>query len=57
MILVTHQVGYLYDCDEVIVMEEGRVKAKGSPSKLKDHLKELSEVFKEEDEEREPTKT
>jgi ATP-binding cassette subfamily C (CFTR/MRP) protein 4 len=31
VILVTHQIGYLYECDEVIVMNDGAVEVKGSP--------------------------
>jgi ABC-type transport system involved in cytochrome bd biosynthesis fused ATPase/permease subunit len=34
VILVTHQIGILYDCDQVIILENGAVKTKGSPSLL-----------------------
>ena len=31
VILSTHQIGYLYQCDEVIILEDGAVIAKGTP--------------------------
>jgi ABC-type multidrug transport system fused ATPase/permease subunit len=34
VILVTHQIGFLYDCDQVIILENGIVKSKGSPFEL-----------------------
>lgn len=34
IILVTHQISYLKDCDIVIIMEGGKVSKKGSPSAL-----------------------
>lgn len=45
---MTHQIGYLYDCDNVIIMDDGAVSASGSPISLSKHLKELSEIFEEE---------
>jgi ATP-binding cassette subfamily C (CFTR/MRP) protein 4 len=38
VILVTHQISYLYDCDQVIIMNEGSVEAKGSPRQLRTRL-------------------
>lgn len=32
VILVTHQISFLYDCDHVIIMEDGKVKLTGHPS-------------------------
>lgn len=34
VILVTHQVHYLMDCNEVIIMEDGRVKTQGTPETI-----------------------
>lgn len=31
VLLVTHQIGYLHDCDIVIIMETGKVIKKGDP--------------------------
>jgi ATP-binding cassette subfamily C (CFTR/MRP) protein 4 len=39
VILVTHQIGFLYDCDVVIIMEEGMVRKMGHPFELADELK------------------
>lgn len=41
VLLVTHQISYLYECDEVLIMEEGRICYKDNPNNLKDKLKEL----------------
>lgn len=38
IILVTHQVSYLYDCDEIIIMDNGKITERGSPEKLKSKL-------------------
>ena len=45
LILVTHQINFLYDCDQVIIMEEGRVKKTGHPSELTKELREMSNIF------------
>ena len=31
IILVTHQISYLYGCDQVIIMEDGRIQHVGLP--------------------------
>ena len=31
VILVTHQIGYIYQCDEVIIMSEGAMTTEGNP--------------------------
>ena len=46
IILVTHQIFYMYGCDKVIIMEEGRVAAYDEPEKLKDKLNELEMIEK-----------
>ena len=46
LILVTHQISCLYDCDQVIIMEEGKVKRTGHPSELTEELAEMSALFK-----------
>ena len=38
IILVTHQISYLYGCDRVIIMEDGRIKDEDTPEKLKNLL-------------------
>ena len=43
IILVTHQIFYMYGCDKVIIMEEGRVANFDVPEKLRDNLNELSQ--------------
>ncbi len=45
VILITHQLNYIYECEEVIIMEEGRIKAQGAPTSLKESLTELSQTF------------
>ena len=34
VILVTHQVAYLHECDVVVMMDQGRIKNVGSPLQL-----------------------
>ena len=41
IILVTHQISYLYGCDQVIIMEDGSIKHVGVPYKLRSKLNEL----------------
>jgi ATP-binding cassette subfamily C (CFTR/MRP) protein 4 len=42
VILVTHQIAFLYDCDRVIIMEDGAVKKQGTPKELEKELREIS---------------
>ena len=46
VILVTHQIGFLYDCDEVIILDDGSIKAQGTPRQVQRELDELSSMFK-----------
>lgn len=46
LILVTHQISFLYDCDHVIIMDEGKVSKTGSPSALTAELREMSAIFR-----------
>lgn len=41
IILITHQISYMYGCDKVIIMEDGRVAEFDEPAKLKHKLNEL----------------
>lgn len=41
IILVTHQISYMYGCDRVIIMEDGRVTDFDEPAKLKNRLNEM----------------
>ncbi len=38
IILVTHQISYMYGCDKVIIIEDGRVVEFDEPAKLKHKL-------------------
>lgn len=38
VILVTHQIHYLYECDYAIIMKDGTVVEKGIPNQLKSKL-------------------
>ena len=49
VILVTHQISFLYDCDEVIILDGGRVKAQGTPLQVQRELEEISAVEKAEE--------
>jgi ATP-binding cassette, subfamily C (CFTR/MRP), member 4 len=49
LILVTHQISFLYDCDQVIIMDEGSVVKTGHPSELTAELREMSAIFKGEE--------
>lgn len=35
VILVTHHISYLYGCDKVIIMEDGKIKNYDTPENLK----------------------
>lgn len=48
--MVTHQISYLYGCDEVIIMEDGNISSHDNPEKLKEKLDILETNFKKEDE-------
>ena len=49
VILVTHQISYLRECNQVIIMDNGAVAHNDKPEKLKEELKkfELSEMEEE----------
>ena len=53
VILVTHQIGYIEECDEVIIMKDGAIAVSGKPNEVKRHLDELSQILKTEEEEEE----
>ena len=38
IILVTHQISYMYGCDKVIIMEDGRVTEFDEPENLREKL-------------------
>lgn len=46
LILVTHQISFLYDCDQVIIMDDGKIVKTGPPSALTVELREMSAIFK-----------
>ena len=48
IILVTHQISYLYQCDRVVIMEEGKIIENNHPDLIKESLKaiEISEKEK-----------
>lgn len=45
VVLVTHQIGLLYDCDQVIIMDEGSIRKMGTPKELEEEMKEMSAIF------------
>lgn len=49
MVLATHLISFLHDCDEVYVVEEGAIIARGTPVALKTTLDELSQSLNEVD--------
>ena len=54
VVLVTHQINYLFECDRVVIMEEGSIAYQDTPDALEEELRkfELSEKEKlKEDEE------
>ena len=44
IILVTHQISYMYGCDKVIIMEDGRVVELDEPDNLREKLNELEMI-------------
>ena len=44
VILVTHQVNCIEECDEALIMDDGAISSAGAPSQIKKALKELSEA-------------
>ena len=44
VILVSHQIGYIEQCDEVLVMNDGEMVASGTPLVVQKFLLELSQV-------------
>lgn len=38
ILLITHQISYMHGCDEVIIMEDGKIAYNDKPEKLKDKL-------------------
>lgn len=63
MILVTHQISYMYGCDKVVIIEDGRVTEFEQPDNLREKLSELqmienkNKTVEEEEEERIKQKT
>ena len=45
VILVTHQIGYIYECDEALIMEDGEIAASGAPAYVSKYLEELSHIL------------
>lgn len=41
IILVTHQISYMYGCDKVIIMDDGRVADFDEPDNLRQQLNDL----------------
>jgi ATP-binding cassette subfamily C (CFTR/MRP) protein 4 len=39
VVLVTHQIAFLYDCDQIIIMEDGGVRKTGTPKELEEELR------------------
>ena len=49
VILSTHQIGFLHDCDEVILLDQGRITEKGTPGDVAQSLLALTENEKSEE--------
>ena len=49
VLLVSHQIGYIEMCDQVLVIENGSILAHGTPPEVKKYLMELN-VTEEESE-------
>ena len=47
VVLITHQVSYLTECDKVWILEKGEITAEGSPKQLQEHLKSKEDDKKE----------
>ena len=41
VVLVTHQIGYLLECSQVVIMEEGKIVHNDKPKKLKEELRKF----------------
>ena len=52
VVLITHQISYLFQCDKIVIMEEGEIASSGKPENLREELKkfELSEEEEQEEE-------
>jgi len=46
VLFVTHQLQYLKDCDEVIMLKDGRIAEKGKHDDLMTHKGEYAELIK-----------
>lgn len=53
VILVTHQIHFLHECEKVLIMEEGRVKHFAAPSQLATHLNQMTALLRSGEEESE----
>ena len=51
VVLVTHQVSYLLECDQVVIMEDGEIASSGRPEDLREQLRkfEISEEGSQEE--------
>ena len=41
IILVTHQISFLWECDKVLIMEDGKIAHMDKPSRMRDILKKF----------------
>ena len=44
IVLVTHQITYMYGCDKVVIMKEGKIAEYDAPEKLRYQLNELEMI-------------
>ena len=49
IVLVTHQISFLYECCRVVIMENGGVIANDTPENLKEKLAEIEESYEEDE--------
>ena len=43
IVLVTHQISYLFECDRVVIMEDGEIMKNCNPSNIKSELMQMEE--------------
>jgi ABC-type multidrug transport system ATPase subunit len=47
VVLVTRQIGFLYDCDQVIILGDGGIKKMGTLKELEEEMRETKTIFHE----------
>ena len=50
VLLVSHQLAFIKECDEVLLIEDGRIKKGGTSEELKKELYDLNEMISQNEE-------